>query len=45
MRQGRVLRISRPSVGSRRTRKTSNREVTTSSFSDPTETLMAHYDP
>ncbi len=45
IRQGRVLRISRPSVGSRRTRKTSNREATTSSLSDPTETSMAHHDP
>ena len=39
-----VLRISRPSVGSRRTRKTSNREATTSSFSDPTERSMVHHD-
>ncbi len=40
-----VLRISRPSVWSRRTRKTSNREAATSSLSDPTETSMAHHDP
>ena len=35
IRQGRVFRISCPSVGSRRIRKTSKRDATTSSLSDP----------
>lgn len=43
MRQGWVLLVSRPLVGSRRTRTTSNLEATTFSLS-PTETLMAHHD-